>query len=96
MTELVGWASALGAVFVIACAFVLSNQLERHSHESVQAILRSNEMMLARLNQATPAARQAPEPVIGMVLGPRPRPSAGQPKNRTNSSATAPGASSAR
>lgn len=68
MSELIGWMVVLGLAVAIACIFMLSRQLERHTRTTAEMMLRSNEMLLAQLEQLTDPSLQAPEPVAGVVL----------------------------
>ena len=68
MSELIGWIIVLGLAVAIACIFMLSRQLEKHTRTTAEMMLRSNEMLLAQLDQLTDPSLQTPEPVAGVVL----------------------------
>jgi hypothetical protein len=68
MSMLIEWLIVLGLAFAIACIFMLSNQLENHTRSTAEMMLRSNQMLLARLERLTDPALRAPEAAIGVVL----------------------------
>ena len=68
MSMLVGWLIVLGLAVAIACIFMLSSQLEKHTRSTAEMMLRSNQMLLARLERLTNAPLIAPEATIGVVL----------------------------
>lgn len=68
MSQLIGWIIAFGLTIVIVCIFMLSRQLEKYTRTMAEMMLRSNEMLLAQLEQLTNPSPQAPEPVVGVVL----------------------------
>ena len=68
MSELIGWLMVLGLVVAIVCIFLLSSQLEQHMRSNAEMLLRSNEMILARLERLANPPHEAAEPTIGVVL----------------------------
>jgi hypothetical protein len=68
MSMLVGWLIVLGLAVAIACIFMLSSQLENHTRCTAEMMLRSNQMLLARLERLTNASLTAPEAMVGVVL----------------------------
>ncbi len=68
MSELIGWVIVLGLAIAIACFFMLSRQLDTHMRNTVEIMIQSNEMILARLEQLANPSVRAPETMIGVVL----------------------------
>ena len=68
MSEFLGWLIVLGLVAAIVCIFLLSSQLEQHMRVTAEMMLRSNEMILARLEKLSNPSQEAGEPAIGVVL----------------------------
>lgn len=68
MSTLIGWLIVIGLAVTIACIFMLSSQLENHTRSTAEMMLRSNQMLLARLEQLTDSSLQAPEVTVGVVL----------------------------
>src|SRR5687768_1553709 len=68
MSELIGWLMVLGLVVAIVCIFLLSSQLEQHMRSNAEMLLRSNEMILARLERLANPPHEATESTIGVVL----------------------------
>ncbi len=68
MSELIGWLVVIGLAVAIAAIFKLSSQLELHMRNATEMMLRSNEMLLERLDQLAPPSCQSSEPTFGVVL----------------------------
>lgn len=67
MNELIGWVLVGGLAVAIACIFMLSSQLEKHTRDTAEMMLRSNQMLLARLERLSPST-DASEFTLGVVL----------------------------
>lgn len=104
MSELVGWMIVLGLAFAIGCSLILSSELEQHSHDTAQAAFQRSAMLMNQLERLGSPSSQTPQAAAAVVLEfrrPQPRAASNrfeqhQQKNRTSSSNTSSGASSAR
>ena len=59
MSEIVGWIIVLGLFGAIACLFLLSRQMNEHLRTTLAMMMRSNEMILARLESMGGAKRDS-------------------------------------
>ena len=67
MTEPIGWLVVVGIVVVIAGIYIISRKIEKHTRDTTEAMIYSNEMMLDQLKRLDRSA-DAPEPVVGVIL----------------------------
>ena len=68
MRELTEWVMMLGLGVAIAGIFMLSSQIEKQTRATAEMMHRSNEMLLAQLEQLANPSLPAPEPVAGVIL----------------------------
>jgi hypothetical protein len=67
MTELIGGLVLLGIVVAIAGIYIISRKIEKHTRDTTEAMIYSNEMMLDQLKRLDPSA-SVPEPTVGVIL----------------------------
>lgn len=68
MTEFIGWMVLLGLAIAIVGIYMLSRRIERHTRNTTENMIYSNEMILTELKRlADPSAEEA-EPTVGVIL----------------------------
>jgi len=67
MTELLEWMIVIGLAVAIVGIFSLSNQIERHTRQTLDLMLQSNAMIVAQLERADGASLGVPGPRVGAV-----------------------------
>jgi|SRR5688572_26568095 hypothetical protein len=69
MSGFLGWLIVAGLAVAIASIFMLASQLRRHMRDTTEMMVRSNEMLLARLDRlANPSPTPPSEPTVGVLL----------------------------
>jgi len=68
MSALLGWLIIVGLAVTIASIFMLGSQLRRHLRDTTEMMVRSNEMLLARLDRLANPSPTPPEPTVGVLL----------------------------
>jgi hypothetical protein len=73
MSELLGWMIVVGLAVVVAAVYMLSAQIEKQTRTTLEFLLHSNEMILARLERAHGPLVQEEKPADGVATEDRRR-----------------------
>ena len=67
MSELLGWMIVVGLAVVVAAVYMLSTQIEKQTRTTLEFLLHSNEMIIARLERTHGPLVQGEKPADGVA-----------------------------
>ena len=68
MTEPIVWIIMLALAVIITGIYLLSRQIERHLHDTIEIVRYSNEMILAQLERLTGSPVGVSDGTVGVIL----------------------------